>query len=65
MKQGKYTLEKKIPIFNIKLMYKLMPDIIVILAWNYSKEIISKHKKYLKYNKKFIIPFPKIKIISK
>jgi hypothetical protein len=42
-----------------------MPDIIIILAWNYSKEIISKHKKYLKYDKKFIIPFPKIKIISK
>ena len=65
MKQGKYTPGKKIPILNVKLMYKLMPDILVILAWNYSKEIILKHKKYLKYNKKFIIPFPKIKIISK
>jgi SAM-dependent methyltransferase len=65
MKQGKFTPGKKIPILSIKSLYKLMPDIIVILAWNYSKEIISKHKKYLKYGKKFIIPFPKIKIISK
>lgn len=65
MKQGKYIPGKKIPIFNNKLMYKLKPDVIVILAWNYSKEIISKHKKFLKYNKKFIVPFPKVKIISK
>jgi SAM-dependent methyltransferase len=65
MKQGKFTPGKKIPIFSSKSLYKLKPDIIVILAWNYSKEIISKHMKYLKYDKKFIIPFPKIKIISK
>jgi len=65
MKQGKFTPGKKIPILNTKLLYKLMPDVIVILAWNYYKEIIAKHKNYLKYGKKFIIPFPKIKIISK
>jgi SAM-dependent methyltransferase len=65
MKQGKFTPGKRIPILSSKLLYKLMPDVIVILAWNYYKEIITKHKEYLKYNKKFIIPFPKIRIISK
>ncbi len=42
-----------------------MPDYALILAWNFQKEIIKNNIKYLKKGGKFIIPIPKLKIISK
>jgi hypothetical protein len=44
-------------------MYKKKPDYIIILAWNYGDHILAKHGKNMKKYSKFIIPFPKIKII--
>jgi len=35
-----------------------------LLAWNFSKEIIANNLSYLKNGGKFIIPIPKIKIIT-
>ena len=35
-----------------------------IFAWNFSDSIIKKHKRYLNLGGKFIIPFPKLQIIS-
>ena len=40
-------------------------DYAILLAWNFSKEIIQNNKKFLKKGGKFIIPIPKIKIVSK
>ena len=47
--------------FNI-LKYK--PDYALLLAWNFAKEIISNNVDFLKKGGKFIIPIPKIKIIT-
>lgn len=40
------------------------PDYVVILAWSYAKDIIEKNREYLNDGGKFIIPLPKIEIIS-
>ena len=43
---------------------KSKPDYALLLAWNFSKEIINNNIQYLKKGGKFIIPIPNIKIIS-
>jgi len=52
-----------IKIRKIQDIKKIKPNYILILAWNISKEIIKEISFIKKWNGKFIIPFPKIKII--
>lgn len=65
LKQKKFTPGTHIPIKASDHIYLFKPDYIIILAWNYSDHIIKIHNKFLNSGGKFIVPFPKIKIISK
>ncbi|KKP59982.1 MAG: C-methyltransferase [Candidatus Gottesmanbacteria bacterium GW2011_GWA1_34_13] len=62
-KQGLYTPGTHIPIYPEIEIINRQPDYVLILAWNFVKEIINKQVKYSKNGGKFIIPVPKIKII--
>ena len=62
-------IKKYLPGSNIKVLkdsdiLKYKPDYALLLAWNFSKEIIKRNIKFLKMGGKFIIPIPKIKIIT-
>ena len=63
LKIGLYTPGYKIRIYDSKEIYRFMPDYIIIFAWNFSKSIVKKHKRYRELGGKFIIPFPKFSII--
>lgn len=63
LKQNKYTPGTHIPIKATHEIYKNNVDYIIILAWNYSSHIMKKHKRFKMNKGKFIIPFPKIKIV--
>lgn len=62
-KQGLYTPGSHIPIYSEDKIYETNPDYILIFAWNFSKEIIEKNKKYKNNGGKFIIIEPKLTII--
>lgn len=62
-KQGLYTPGTHIPIYSEDKIYETNPDYVLIFAWNFSKEIIGKNKKYKKNKGKFILLEPKFKII--
>lgn len=65
LKQNRYSPNFHLRVFSPKIIYERNPDYILILAWRYAKPIIAKHRQYLKEGGKFIIPLPKIKIISR
>ena len=50
--------------FSDDKILKSKPDYALLLAWNFSKEIIKNNIKYLKKGGKFIIPLPNVKIIG-
>lgn len=65
-KQGKFTPGTLIPIREEKELLKNPPDILLILAWNFKEEIITKVKAMFKGKKKkiiFVVPIPKVEII--
>ncbi len=62
-KQGLYTPGSHIPIYSEDKIYETKPDYLLIFAWNFSKEIIEKNKKYKKNGGKFILIEPDFKII--
>lgn len=62
-KQGLFTPGTHIPIYSEEKIYNTIPDYILIFAWNFSKEIIKKNRKYKKSGGKFILVEPKLQII--
>lgn len=62
-KQGLFTPGSHIPIFAEDKIYETNPDYILIFAWNFSREIIEKNRKYKNNGGKFMVVVPKIQII--
>lgn len=58
LKQGTFTPGKHIPVYSSEAIEERKPDVLLILAWNFSQSIIEKHKNY---NGIWIIPLPEFK----
>lgn len=62
-RQGKFIPGMHIPIVSPANIVKTKPDIALMLAWSYRKEILEKEKEFVKNGGKFIVPLPEPKII--
>ena len=58
-----YLPGTRIPILPEDVIFKKKPDYLLILSWHISKEIINKLKRR-GFKGKFIVPLPKVKILS-
>ena len=64
-KQGAYTPGTHLKIVSSDILNtKHRPDYVLLLAWSFLEEIKKRQKVYLKNFGKFIVPLPKIKVIS-
>ena len=61
-KQNKYFPGSRVPIVSKNMLKKFKPDYIVILPWNLKDEIIEQLSYARKWNAKFVVLFPRIKI---
>ena len=57
-KQGHWTPGNHIPIYGVEKLEAEPPDYLLILAWNFSEEIISQQESFRRAGGKFIIPIP-------
>ena len=64
IKQGLFTPGLNIPVYSDKKILETKPDYALLLAWNFSKEIIKNNIKFMKRGGKFIIPIPNVKIVG-
>lgn len=63
LKIGLYTPGDHIPLFDDTKLLEDMPDYALLLAWNFSAEIMKNNQEYTKRGGKFIIPIPTPKIV--
>ena len=63
-KWGKFTIGTGIKIVSEQKARKLNPDYFFVTPWGFIKEFIKREKKWLKKGGKFIIPFPKFKLVG-
>ena len=62
-KQGLYFSGNHLPIVPPSRLTEDRPDYVLLLAWNFSDEIIKQQKEYRDHGGKFIVPIPEIKIV--
>ena len=64
-KWGKYTIGSGIKIISENKARILNPDYFFVMPYAFIKEFMKREKKWLKGGGKFILPYPKFKIINK
>jgi SAM-dependent methyltransferase len=64
IKIGLYTPGTHIPIYEDKKLDEDKPDYAILLSWNFADEIMANLSDYTGKGGKFIIPFPKPKIVD-
>ena len=57
-KQGHWTPGNHIPIYGVEKLVSDRPDYLLILAWNFSEEIIAQQQAFRDAGGKFIVPIP-------
>lgn len=62
-KQGKFLPGSHIPVVNESEIRKFKPDYVLILPWNIKEEIIDQLSYVKRWQGKFVIAIPKLKII--
>lgn len=62
-KVGLFTPGTKLPVYDVLRILRDKPDYVLILAWNFSDEIIKQQSAYLKSGGHFIVPVPFPKVI--
>jgi len=63
-KHGLKTIGTLIPIISIDKMKELKPDYQLVLIWHLFEGLRDKEKNFLKEGGKFILPLPRVKIVS-
>ena len=62
-KQGRFTPGTRLEIFPPDKLVKDMPDYTLLVAWNFTDEILKEQEEYRKKGGKFIVPLPELKIV--
>ena len=62
-KQGRLYAGTRIPVVSREWLKKEKPDYVLILPWNFAREIMEKNKEYTDNGGKFIVAIPELKII--
>jgi hypothetical protein len=57
-KQGLYTPGHHIPVYGTEKLLTDRPDVVLILAWNFAREIVSQQAGYAAGGGRFLLPLP-------
>jgi hypothetical protein len=64
LKQGLYTPGHHIPVFGPEKLLDDQPDVVLILAWNFAREIIAQQGEYAAAGGRFLLPLPEPKYVA-
>jgi hypothetical protein len=62
-KQGRYMPGAGLLIRPVEALVEEQPDYVLLLAWNFAKEIVSQQQDYIAHGGKFIVPVPRPQVL--
>lgn len=62
LKQGLYSPGLHVPIVSSDVLLDQMPDVLVILAWNFADVIMEKNTAFQENGGRFLIPVPEVRL---
>jgi SAM-dependent methyltransferase len=62
-KQGRYMPGQRLPIYPVERLVEDMPDYVLLLAWNFAREIKEQQAGYQERGGHFIVPVPEPSIL--
>jgi C-methyltransferase C-terminal domain/Putative zinc binding domain/Methyltransferase domain len=63
LKVGLFTPGKHIPVRHVSTLLEDQPDFVLLLAWNFAKEIMKQQQEYRNHGGRFISPLPQPEIV--
>lgn len=63
LKQGTYTPGTHLPVMPVERLVEDQPDYALILAWNFTDEILRQQRSYVEAGGRFIVPIPAPRIV--
>jgi len=64
LKQGRYTPGTHIPVVPPDRLLTDLPDVVLLLAWNFVDEIVAQQQPYLATGGRLLLPVPEVKLIG-
>lgn len=64
LKQGRYTPGTHIPVVATERLLEEQPEYVVLLAWNFTDEVLDQQAEYRRRGGRFIVPVPQVRILS-
>jgi SAM-dependent methyltransferase len=63
LKQGRFSPGMHIPVLPATALYERRPDYALLLAWNFARPIMEKHRAFRDAGGRFIVPLPKLEVL--
>jgi hypothetical protein len=63
VKHGMYSPGYHLPVYPSDRLYEDKPDVVVVLAWQYTESILNRNRRFVEQGGTFVVPLPALRMV--